>query len=387
VHRLDKPTSGLLLCAKTKTALLHLNRAFAERRVSKRYHAIVGGNIEGDVGRIDSPVDGKSAVTTWRVLQRTRSLQLGGGHLTELELRPLTGRTHQLRIHCAECLGAPIVGDKQHGGEDAGSGLYLSALELSFVPPAELQADVDEDADAYGGDATPITISTPAPRKFAELLRRETMRWHKLGELSEGASFKAEDEAKDVAEAAAKGEAAAEAATTTAGNVATMIGRATNLASSVQLGANDSLAKRTAEPRMWAGEDAFRRKLFTTSNLPSGVPAWAFFVGLILLALGNFGAVALVIIDRAAPGSLPPLNAFTDIANAAMDSAVSQGEVPKPMATVYGQWFWADLLSNYFASGMTAPEFVASWCESEPSRVDLCVAAKAIAEARSSVGR
>ncbi|KOO35783.1 ribosomal large subunit pseudouridine synthase d, partial [Chrysochromulina tobinii] len=157
-HRLDKPTSGLLVCAKTKPALLALNRAFAERRVAKRYHAIVGGAVVGEHGRIELALDGKSAVTTWRVLRRARSLRVGGGHLTSLELCPLTGRTHQLRRHCAEALGCPILGDKEHGGEDVGSGLYLAALGLSFVHP---------------DDGAPVTVEAPEPRKFGELLRRE----------------------------------------------------------------------------------------------------------------------------------------------------------------------------------------------------------------------
>ena len=66
VHRLDRPTSGLLLCAKTKPSLLALSRAFAKRRVRKRYEAIVGGEVAGESGVIDAPIEGRSAQTSWR---------------------------------------------------------------------------------------------------------------------------------------------------------------------------------------------------------------------------------------------------------------------------------------------------------------------------------
>ena len=154
------------------------DRAFAERRVAKRYHAIVGGAVVGEHGRIELALDGKSAVTLWRVLRRARSLRVGGGHLTSLELCPLTGRTHQLRRHCAEALGCPILGDKEHGGEDVGSGLYLAALGLSFVHP---------------DDGGPVTVEAPEPRKFGELLRREHERWGRLSEEACGHSWESDE--------------------------------------------------------------------------------------------------------------------------------------------------------------------------------------------------
>jgi len=194
-HRLDKPTSGLLVCAKTKPALLALNRAFAERRVAKRYHAIVGGAVVGEHGRIELALDGKSAVTTWRVLRRARSLRVGGGHLTSLELCPLTGRTHQLRRHCAEALGCPILGDKEHGGEDVGSGLYLAALGLSFVHP---------------DDGAPVTVEAPEPRKFGELLRREHERWGRLSEKARGHSWESGEAIGEALRDCATGETAGE---------------------------------------------------------------------------------------------------------------------------------------------------------------------------------
>ena len=194
-HRLDKPTSGLLVCAKTKPALLALNRAFAERRVAKRYHAIVGGAVVGEHGRIELALDGKSAVTTWRVLGRARSLRVGGGHLTSLELCPLTGRTHQLRRHCAEALGCPILGDKEHGGEDVGSGLYLAALGLSFVHP---------------DDGAPVTVEAPEPRKFGELLRREHERWGRLSEEARGHSWESDEAIGEALRDCATGETAGE---------------------------------------------------------------------------------------------------------------------------------------------------------------------------------
>ena len=169
VHRLDRPTSGLLLCAKTKPSLMALSQAFRERTVRKRYEAIVSGEVMGDDGLIDSPIDGRSAQTAWRVLRRVRSLRLGGGHVTHLSLSPRTGRTHQLRIHCAEVLGCAIVGDKTYGGECVGNGLFLAALELTLDHP-----------DRPPG-APPLHVSSTAPRKFGELLTREDDRWTRLG--------------------------------------------------------------------------------------------------------------------------------------------------------------------------------------------------------------
>lgn len=169
-HRLDRPTSGLLLCAKTRHALLGVSSAFRDREVHKQYRAVVCGIVEGDEGEVDSPIMRRESRTRWRVLRRGRSLRLGGGHLTELALFPLTGRTHQLRRHCAEVLGAPIVGDSKYGGGDAGSGLYLSAVELRLAHP-----------DRPPG-APPLHVAVEAPAKFGRLLAHEQQRWERLAE-------------------------------------------------------------------------------------------------------------------------------------------------------------------------------------------------------------
>ena len=169
VHRLDKPTSGLLLCAKTKPALLALQRSFEAREVSKRYSAVVSGFVEGEEGEIEHEIDGKHASTRWQVVSRARSLKLGGSHLTLLALFPLTGRTHQLRIHCSEVLKCSIVGDKTYGGEDVGRGLFLSACELAFPHPSRPEG------------AEPLRVQVEPPTKFGELMKREQERWLRLG--------------------------------------------------------------------------------------------------------------------------------------------------------------------------------------------------------------
>lgn len=164
-HRLDRPTTGLLLCAKTKPVLVALQRAFAERRVKKRYVAIVAGAVRGDAGEIDADLDDKSAVTGWEVRRRVRSLKLG--HITELVLSPRTGRTHQLRRHCAEVLGCPIVGDTAYGGANLGSGLFLCACSLELEHPA------------WAG-GPPLRVECEPPEKHESLLRREQQRWERL---------------------------------------------------------------------------------------------------------------------------------------------------------------------------------------------------------------
>mgnify|MGYP000850623164 FL=1 len=123
VHRLDKGTSGLMVIAKTDGAHRDLAEQFKRRRVSKRYTALVHGDLRGDEGVVDAPVGrhpverkkmstasrrGKAALTRWRVLERY-------GAFTLLEAQIETGRTHQIRVHLAS-LGHPVVGDSVYGG-------------------------------------------------------------------------------------------------------------------------------------------------------------------------------------------------------------------------------------------------------------------------------
>lgn len=124
VHRLDMATSGLLVMARGLEAQRRLSQAFAERRVDKEYTAVVHGLPDDDSGQIDLPlmsdwpnrprqrVDaerGKPALTHWRVLQRDAATGT-----TRLLLQPVTGRTHQLRVHLL-AVGHPIVGDALYG--------------------------------------------------------------------------------------------------------------------------------------------------------------------------------------------------------------------------------------------------------------------------------
>jgi 23S rRNA pseudouridine955/2504/2580 synthase len=151
VHRLDKETSGVLLIARTAAAAAHLARAFREKTAKKIYWALVAGLPKAKEGRIDLPLrkaagadgervrpdaeEGKRALTLYRVLDNA------GNRASFLLLLPLTGRTHQLRVHCA-ALGTPILGDAKYGGgaaEIAGlpvSGLHLHARALEIAHPS-----------------------------------------------------------------------------------------------------------------------------------------------------------------------------------------------------------------------------------------------------------
>jgi tRNA pseudouridine32 synthase/23S rRNA pseudouridine746 synthase len=126
VHRLDMATSGLMLLARGAAMQRQLSIAFAERRVHKRYVAVVHGLVEHDEGEIDAPlaadwpnrprqqVDrarGRPSLTRWWVCERDAAAAR-----TRLELEPVSGRAHQLRVHLAH-IGHPIVGDALYGGE------------------------------------------------------------------------------------------------------------------------------------------------------------------------------------------------------------------------------------------------------------------------------
>ncbi|RMG81573.1 MAG: RluA family pseudouridine synthase, partial [Bacteroidetes bacterium] len=134
VHRLDAPTCGLLLVAKTISARINLGQAFENQTVKKRYRAVTIGEMPAS-GVLDSPIDGKPARTRFERVSAVRSLK--NGWLSTVDLFPETGRTHQLRIHLAQA-GYPILGDKLYGPEGLilkGKGLFLCAVELAFLHP------------------------------------------------------------------------------------------------------------------------------------------------------------------------------------------------------------------------------------------------------------
>lgn len=149
VHRLDMATSGLLLFARGEAAQRALSRAFEERRVHKRYMAVVDGEMGIPTGEIDLPIGahwpdrprrqvdlqgGQAALTRYRVL----SVESGR---SRVELEPVTGRTHQLRVHLA-AIGHPILGDALYAPlavQAAAPRLMLHARMLAFPHIAEGQ--------------------------------------------------------------------------------------------------------------------------------------------------------------------------------------------------------------------------------------------------------
>lgn len=154
VHRLDMATSGLVLMARSPAMQRALGDAFASRQVHKRYAAIVAGTLPPgeDWSLIDAPLmadwprrplqkidpAGKPSLTRWRALA---SCGEGGAAATQLLLEPLTGRSHQLRVHLLS-IGHPILGDALYGDEAIRARaprLLLHASELGFVHPATQQ--------------------------------------------------------------------------------------------------------------------------------------------------------------------------------------------------------------------------------------------------------
>jgi tRNA pseudouridine32 synthase / 23S rRNA pseudouridine746 synthase len=157
VHRLDQATSGVMLFGRGAAVQRALSIAFAERQVAKRYEAIVHGLVGNDNGQIDLPlltdwpnrprqkVDharGKASLTRWRVLSRDAS-----SNTTRLQLEPVTGRSHQLRVHFA-AIGHAIVGDTLYATAATEPRLLLHACELRLSHPR---------------DARTLAITSPVP--------------------------------------------------------------------------------------------------------------------------------------------------------------------------------------------------------------------------------
>jgi tRNA pseudouridine32 synthase/23S rRNA pseudouridine746 synthase len=153
-HRLDRDTSGCLVLGRHRKALATLGKLFKDGRVSKTYWAVVEGGPTEDEGRIDLPLgkrddtrgwwmkvdpEGQPSVTTWKVMGRADD---NGKPITWLALEPLTGRTHQLRVHCA-AMGWPILGDTIYGNSPriGGPALHLHAREV-VVPLYKNKAPV-----------------------------------------------------------------------------------------------------------------------------------------------------------------------------------------------------------------------------------------------------
>jgi 23S rRNA pseudouridine1911/1915/1917 synthase len=160
-HRLDRATSGVIIGAKTLHALAWLQKQFARREAKKTYIAVVQGHLKEPEAIIDMPIqrnpkapathrvgaNGKSALTRYKVLKETDKYSL-------VELKPETGRTHQLRVHMAH-IGHPIVGDPLYGKGKYGDRLYLHAANLQIMLP---DGEVHE-------------FSAPVPPEFAEIMQ------------------------------------------------------------------------------------------------------------------------------------------------------------------------------------------------------------------------
>jgi tRNA pseudouridine32 synthase/23S rRNA pseudouridine746 synthase len=151
-HRLDRDTSGCLVLGRHPKALRRLGALFANGQVEKVYWAVVVGQPRGNVGRIETGLKKLTRGTGWRMVidpagQRavTEYRLLGADRgLAWLELRPRTGRTHQLRVHCA-ALGCPVVGDPVYGNRHNGEvlQLYARSVKLPLYParsPLEIMA-------------------------------------------------------------------------------------------------------------------------------------------------------------------------------------------------------------------------------------------------------
>lgn len=183
VHRLDRETSGVMIMAKTAEAHQHLSEQFEHHRAEKRYHAIVKGIVERDTFSVTIPLaadprrkglmkpsaKGKEAHTDITVIERFRAATL-------LECRLITGRTHQIRVHCS-AIGHPLLVDPDYG---SGEAFLLSTIKRRFnlAKGTEERPVIDrltlhsyQLVVTHPATGEPLTIQAEYPRDFAALLQ------------------------------------------------------------------------------------------------------------------------------------------------------------------------------------------------------------------------
>ena len=175
VHRLDRDTSGVVILGKNESTQTMLRKQFQDRKAHKTYYAIVEGRPKLDEAMIDLPMarnikhpttfvvdaNGKPAQTYYKVIKAAEAKNPETGQveiLTLLELRPTTGRTHQLRVHL-NYLGTPILGDRVYGNSPANTKLrlFLHASELEITIPGQPANQR-------------VTFKAPLPREFSDVL-------------------------------------------------------------------------------------------------------------------------------------------------------------------------------------------------------------------------
>lgn len=240
VHRLDKATSGLLLVGKTLPSMDNLSRQFRERTVKKTYTAVINGlpledpeatissqyayQLGADVDTdsddkwqlIDSPLDEKHAITVWRALRYVNSIKARDGILTLVELKPKTGRYHQLRRHMAWVCERAIVGDKEYDGnhEQAvklrGRGLFLCSNHVTLEHPfyntragREIWDTLGEADKVFEGgklwlseenDTVMVSASIELPVKFRSFLERSQAVYEKYATEETSSSFSSSEQ-------------------------------------------------------------------------------------------------------------------------------------------------------------------------------------------------
>lgn len=165
VHRLDRDTSGVVILAKDEPTQSMLRRQFQERKAHKVYYAVVKGRPKLDEAKIDLPIsrnynqhatfmvdpNGRESITFYKVLK-------SNGDCSLLELRPVTGRTHQLRVHL-QYIGTPILGDRVYGDSNAPAGrlmLHAKSLEITIPGPTPADSNLRQ------------TFTAPIPPEFLE---------------------------------------------------------------------------------------------------------------------------------------------------------------------------------------------------------------------------